>query len=77
MPLLYAVASGTETLKVLDPLHPNNIMSFQLKGVQCYPLNSTCLLPEEMIVVSGGMLTENKKSNLVQIYDYMQSKIVT
>ncbi len=42
-----------------------------------YPLNSSALLPDGMIVISGGMVAENKKSDIIQVFDYEAGKLVT
>lgn len=30
-----------------------------------------------MLVVSGGMLSDNKKSNVIQVFDYENKKLVS
>lgn len=36
-----------------------------------------CLLPDGMVVVSGGMLSDNKKCDVVQVFDYENKKLVS
>lgn len=78
VPLLYSLVSGTDTLKILNPAAPKaDPVCYQLEGAICYPLSSVCLLSDGMVVISGGMIAENKKSDLVQVFDYEQGKLVS
>ena len=47
-----------------------------MEGIICHPLNSISLLNDGMVIVSGGMISENKKSDLIQVYDYEQGVLV-
>lgn len=77
MPLLFSLVSGTENLKIIDPSKKKlEVNGFRLQGVTCYPLNSVGLLHDGMVIVSGGMISENKKSDLIQVYDYEQGILV-
>ena len=42
-----------------------------------FPLNSSSLLNDGMLVISGGMIAENKKSDVIQVFDYEGGKLIT
>lgn len=44
--------------------------TFKIEGCVCYPLNSIAIINDGMIVVSGGMISESKKNDKIQVFDY-------
>lgn len=42
-----------------------------------YPLNSVALLPDNMIVISGGMVSESIKNKTIEIVDYLDGSSIT
>ena len=54
-----------------SPLNSYNV------NAQTYPLNSVALLPDNMLVVSGGMISESTKNKTVEIVDYSDGSSIT